>query len=47
MWLKIGIDAEIYDILVHIVNDGTIPCGMLIGMDFFSRVELRRIEKVS
>jgi len=38
--VKICIDMEIYDIFVHIVRDGMIPQGMLIGSDFLNNVEV-------
>lgn len=38
--LKICIDMEIYDIIVHLVHDGTFPHGMLIGSDFLNNVEV-------
>lgn len=41
MQLKIGIDAEIYKITVHLVRDGTLPHGILIGSDFLNTIEVR------
>lgn len=38
--LKICIDMEMYDIIIHLVRDGMIPHGMLIGSDFLNGVEV-------
>lgn len=38
--IKVCIDMEVYDITMHIVNSGTIPCGMLIGTDFLNHVDV-------
>nr|XP_012220525.1 PREDICTED: uncharacterized protein K02A2.6-like [Linepithema humile] len=40
MRLKICIDMEIYDIIVHLVRDEIIPHGVLIGSDFLNGVEV-------
>jgi len=38
--LKVCIDMEIYDIVIHVVRDGVIPHGLLIGSDFLNQVEV-------
>lgn len=38
--LKICIDMEVYDIVVHVVRDGIVPHDMLIGSNFLNLVEV-------
>ncbi|XP_011863437.1 PREDICTED: uncharacterized protein LOC105559615, partial [Vollenhovia emeryi] len=44
--LRICIDGEIYDIIVHIVRDGIISQDMLIGTDFLNTVDVHMIRGV-
>lgn len=38
--VKICIDKEIYDTVMHVVSNETIPCGIIIGTDFLDNVEV-------
>lgn len=44
--LRICVDGEIYDIIVHIIRDGIISQDMLIGTDFLNTVDVHMIRGV-